>query len=165
MYEGQPAGDRNSATDTTMNMVLRPGEAITWRWGHLDPVKYHGSNKPRYPNLICNGLWEYRPVFTSDLWKKGISAIEGVRAGNDVLTAEEGKTGTIVWRVRSPYVLVGGHLEVEGMGASFSLSWDGKSWLKAGSDLNSFFPPNGPARYGYQLRCELSAGAQLRRLA
>src|SRR5687768_9786372 len=43
VFEGQPEGDRNSATGTTMNMVLRPGEAITWRWGHADPVKYHGE--------------------------------------------------------------------------------------------------------------------------
>ena len=50
VFEGKPEGDRNSVTRTTMNMVLRPGEAITWRWGHADPVKYHGENKPRYPD-------------------------------------------------------------------------------------------------------------------
>ena len=44
-----------------MNMVLRPNEAITWRWGHLDPVKCIGGGKLRYPDTICNGLWEYRP--------------------------------------------------------------------------------------------------------
>ena len=49
VFEGKPAGDRNSATGTNMNMVLRPGEAITWNWGHADPVKYHGGSKPRYP--------------------------------------------------------------------------------------------------------------------
>jgi len=56
-----------------------------------------------------------------------------------------------------PYVLVGGRLETEGRGAKFSLSWDGKSWMEGGPDLDSFFPPGGPARYEYRLRCELGA--------
>jgi hypothetical protein len=55
-------------------------------------------------------------------------------------------------------------LEVEGSGAKFSLSFDGKSWAEAGPDLGKFFPPNGPARYEYRLRCELGAGARLKRL-
>src|SRR5207249_4168600 len=83
------------------------------RWGHADPVKYHGTNKPRYPDTICNGLWEYRPDFSRNLWKKGTGAVEGVRASGGELTAEEGKTGTVLWIIRSPYVLVGGRLDVE----------------------------------------------------
>jgi hypothetical protein len=62
-------------------------------------------------------------------------------------------------------VLVGGRLEVKGSGKEkFSLSWDGKSWTEAGPDLDKFFPPAGPARYEYRLRCELGAGARLKRL-
>ena len=87
--------------------------------------------------MICNGLWEYRPDFSGDLWKKGAASIEGIQASRGELTAEEGKTGAVVWIVRSPYVLVGGRLEVEGSGARFSLSWDGKSWTEAGPDLGS----------------------------
>jgi hypothetical protein len=165
MYEGPPAGDRNCAQDTTMNMVLRPSEAITWRWGHSDPVKYHGM-KPRYPATICNGLWEYRPDFSRELWRKGAASIEkNVRSSGGDLITEDGKTGSIVWVVRSPYVLVGGRLEIEATGAKFSLSWDGKSWQEAGPDLDRFFPPDGPARYEYRLRCDLGAGARLKRLA
>jgi len=178
VYEGKPEGDRNCTTGTNMNMVLRPGEAITWRWGHADPVKYHGDNKPRYPNMICNGLWEYRPDFSGDLWIKGAAAIENIQVRGGELTAAEGKAGTIVWIIRSPYVLVGGRLEVESSGAKISLSWDGKSGTPltlpappAGGegivrlDLGKFFPPDGPARYEYRLRCELGAGARLKRLA
>jgi hypothetical protein len=165
VFEGKPAGDRNCATGTTMNMVLRPGEAITWRWGHAEPVKYHGTGKPRYPATICNGLWEYRPDFSRALWKKGAAAIEGIQEQGGELTAVQGKSGTIVWTVRSPYVLVGAKLEVEGSGVKFALSWDGKSWQEAGPDLGKFFPPDGPARYEYRLRCELGAAACLKRLA
>ena len=163
MFEGRPAGDRNCVQDTTMNLVLRPGEAITWRWGHASPLKYHGE-KPRYPNTICNGLWEYRPDFSRDLWKKGAVSVSGVTAKNGELIADEGTTGTIVWLIRNPYVLVGGRIETEGSGAKFALSWDGKSWLEAGPDLDRFFPPGGPARYEYRLRCELGADARLQRL-
>jgi hypothetical protein len=147
-----------------MNMVLRPGETITWRWGHANPVKYHGENKPRYPDLICNGLWKYRPDFSGDLWQKGAAAIESIQVRDGELTAVEGKAGEVVWIVRSPYVLVGGRLEVEGSGARVSLSWDGKTWTEAGPDLGKFFPPDGPARYEYRLRCELGASARLKRL-
>jgi hypothetical protein len=163
VFEGPPAGDRDCFRGASMNMVLRPGEAITWRWGHVSPVKYHGQ-EPRYPDTICNGVWEYRPDFSRDLWRKGAVSVAGVKTHGGELTAEAGGTGAVVWAVRSPYVLVGGRLEVEGRGAKFSLSWDGKSWLPAGPDLDKFFPPEGPARYEYRLRCELGAGARLGRL-
>jgi hypothetical protein len=169
MFEGQPAGDRNCAQNTSMNMVLRPGEAITWRWGHTSPVKYHGQ-KPKYPDTICNGLWEYRPDFSRGLWKEGTDSVGGVEAKGGELISAEGQPGTtvqtgeIVWTIRSPYVLVGGRLETEGRGVKFSLSWDGKSWQEAGPDLDRFFPPAGPARYEYRLRCEFAAGGCLKRL-
>jgi hypothetical protein len=163
MFEAPPVGDRNCVQDTSMNMVLRPGEAITWRWGHASPVKYHGQ-KPKYPDTICNGLWEYWPDFSRDLWKKGAASATGIKAKGGELIADGEKTGTIVWIIRSPYVLLGGKLETKGSGTKFSLSWDGKSWLTAGTDLDKFFPPAGPARYEYWLRCELDAGAHLRRL-
>jgi hypothetical protein len=164
MFEGLPAGDRNCAQGTSMNMVLRPGEAITWRWGHTNPVKYHGD-KPRYPDTICNGLWEYRPDFTRDHWRKGAVSMAGVRVENGELTAEEAQAGEVVWLVRSPYVFVGGRLDVEGKGVKWSLSWDGKTWMEAGASLDKFFPSAAPARYEYRLRCELSGGARLTRLS
>jgi hypothetical protein len=164
IFEGKPEGDRNSASGTSMNMVLRPGEAIIWRWGHQIPVKYHGDNQPRYPDLICNGLWEYRPDFSSALWRKGAAAIKGIRGTRGGLTAVDGQTGMVEWIIRCPYVLVGGRLEVEGSGVKFFLSWDGNSWTEAGPDLGKFFPSDGPARYQYLLRCELSPGAHLMRL-
>jgi hypothetical protein len=164
VFPGQPEGDRDCFTGTSMNMVLRPGEAITWRWRHADPVKYHGDQKPRYPDLICNGLWEYRPDFSVDLWKKGAAAIEDVQASQGKLVEAGAKTGVIVWNIRSPYVLVGGRLDVEGSGVRFSISWDGKSWMETGQDLGKFFPPDGPAHYEYKLRCELGKGAHLQRL-
>ena len=174
-YEGEVKGQRGGKIDTTMNMLLRPGEAIVWRWGQLKPVKYHGAlmTMPVYPDTICNGLWEYRPDFSKETWRKGATSVENVTAGNDGLAVEGGKKGTIIWTMRSPYVLVGGRLEAEGAGAKFSISVDGKapsagwSWqgVKDNLNLDKFFSVVGPARYQYKLKCQLEGSARLRRLA
>ena len=163
VFEGKVTGDRNSAS-TAMNMTLRPGEAIVWRWGHLNPIKYHGSGRPRFPDRVCNGLWEYRPDFQQPSWRAGATTVESIREQDGELMAEEGKTGIVVWTMSSPYVFVGGRLEVEGTGARFQLSWDGKSWHEVDRNLDALFPPEGPARYRYHLKCELSGDARLRRL-
>jgi hypothetical protein len=164
VFEGEVTGDRNFRGDTSMNMTLRPGEAIEWRWGHLNPVKYHGTQAPQYPDRICNGLWEYRPDLTNTAWRKGATAALAIQQARDGLAAEDGKTGSVVWTMRSPYILVGGKLEFDGEGARFALSWDRRSWHDVANDLDPLFKPDGPARYVYFLRCELSGTAHLRAL-
>ena len=164
MFEGRVSGDRNSA-GTALNMTLRPGEAIVWRWGHLNPVKYHGPRPPQFPDRVCNGLWEYRPDFKQPSWRAGATSVLAIRETDGCLMAEDGKAGSVIWTMSSPYVFVGGKLEVEGTGARFKLSWDGKSWQEIDRDLDGQFPPEGPARYRYYLKCELSRDARLRRLS
>jgi hypothetical protein len=166
-FEGAVTGERSGRADTTMNMVLRPGEAIVWRWGQHDPVKYHGAlqTMPTYPSAIFNGLWEYRPHFSKETWRKGAATVENITSGPDGLAAEEGKKGTIVWTMRSPYVFVGGGLEAEGAGAQFFISADGKAWEAVKDNMDKFFSIVGPARYEYRLKCQLEGPARLRRLA
>ena len=169
VYEGDAGGSRDASSEHTMNMTLRPGEALTWRWGQLRPVRYHGVDDiaamfgQKAADTICNGRWEYRPDFSGDVWQRGADRVENVRVTPQGLAAESGKRGTVVWTMRSPYVLVGGRLEVEG-GARFSLSWDGESWRQVEEDLNPLFPRKGIARYQYRLRCELSGEARLKSL-
>src|SRR3954453_1704263 len=137
-------GSRACKADTTMSMTLRPGEAIVWRWGHLKPAKYMAPNQFLYPDNICNGLWEYRPDFGGAVWKKGALKVENVTSGPEGLAAENGKTGTVVWQIASPYAFVGGHLETEAGGAKFAVSPDGKRWTDlAGGNFDKFFPLNG----------------------
>ena len=124
-----------------MSMTLRPGEALVWRWGHLKPAKYMWPNMhPVYPDNICNGLWEYRPDFSRDVWKKGATKVENVASGPEGLAAENGKTGTVVWKISSPYAFVGGHLETEASGARFAVSSDGKKWtdMRGRTSTSSF---------------------------
>jgi hypothetical protein len=166
-HEGLASGERNCVQGTTMNMTLRPAEALVWRWGHLTPPKLRGREKANYPDMICNGLWEYRPDLSGDLWRNGAATVENVRTGPDGLSAGEGGDGTIVWAMGAPYAIVGGHLDVDGAGAQFALSFDGETWQDVqGTDLDDFFPPTGGRpRYAYQLRCRLTGGARLKGLA
>ena len=128
-------GDRAGNSTWTMNMTLRPGEALVWRWGHLTPPKYSwrrgAARLPRHrlqrPLGIPAGLQH-------DLWKKGATTIENIVSAPDGLRAEEGKTGTIIWTMRSPYIFVGGRFEAEGNGAVLEVSEDGKKWLSTEKD-------------------------------
>ena len=80
--------------------------------------------------------------------------MENVASGPHGLAAEAGKTGTIVWTMRSPYVFVGGRIEAEGSGRSkFFIShrrrqdvavpqgttWTGSSpsWDRRGTSISS----------------------------
>lgn len=146
VFEGDVRGDRNCDVRTTMNMTLRPGESITWRWGHPNPLKHHGGQKPEHRDTVCNGLWEYQPDLTKEAWKKG-ATVEG---------------NTITWVIKSPYVFVGGRLEADA--GKWSVGFDGKTWEEGGPNLDKHFPPEGAARYEYKLRCELEGGAKLTKL-
>jgi hypothetical protein len=159
-------GSRACKEETTMQMKLRPGEALVWRWGHLKPAKYMAPSQFLYPDNICNGLWEYRPDFSGEVWRKGAKTVENVASGPEGLTAASGKTGTIVWQIASPYAFVGGHFETEASGVKFAVSSDGTKWTDvASSNFDKFFPLEGNPYYQYQLRCELPGGANLKRLA
>ncbi len=113
LSESEFKGTRDSVRDTTMNMVLRPNEALVWRWGHLTPIKYHGRLDiklwgPRSgggkvwgsdaADRVCNGRWEYRPDFTRDLWRKGTERADGVKVERGELVPEDKQTGMIVWK-------------------------------------------------------------------
>ncbi|HEY2414842.1 MAG TPA: hypothetical protein VGI40_21535 [Pirellulaceae bacterium] len=164
VFEGEITGDRNANQGSGMNMKLRPGESLVWRWGHTEPVKYFGSQQHKFPERVCDGLWEYRPDFSKETWRKGADSAQGIVAAEDGLAAVAGTSGEIVWSIQSPYVLVGGELQVDGTNPQFDISWDGKNWESVGSDLDSFFPCVGTARYAYYVRCRLSDAARLRGL-
>ena len=160
-YEGGPVDGRDANGLYTMAARLRPGEALLYRWGHLDPVKCSGTRIPKLPDTVCNGLWEYRPDLAGDLWRRGAESVEGVQATPDGLAAEASQVGTVVWKMGSPYVFIGGRLNVEGEGAQFAVSWDGQEWLQTGTDLDGHFPLGERARYHYYLKCTLEGDARL----
>ncbi len=164
VLEGGDRGTRDSAARHSMDLTLRPGEALVWRWGQRSPLRVHGAPGIRAPGTVANGSWEYRPDFSREIWRKGADRVEQVRRTPEGLAAEAGQTATIEWTVRVPYVLVGGKLKTEGTGTRFEISVDGKTWKAVETDLDPSFPPSGPALYSYRLRAVLSGEARLRRL-
>jgi hypothetical protein len=172
VYAGPPSGSRDGYKGHTMNMVLRPGEAIVWQWGHAMPLKYQGNSHPRdqvqsddWMGKICDGLWDYRPDLTGDLWRKGAETVENIRATPEGLAADPDKTGTIVWVMRAPYPFVGGHLVVDGAGAKLEMSKDNTNWTAVSNGiLDDQFPSKGGPWYEYRLRCQLEGDARLKAL-
>ncbi len=164
-HEGVVSGFRDGRHGTTMDMVLRPGESLTWRWGHLSTPRYHGSSGPTYLNTLCNSLWEYQPDFTKDIWRRGAESADAVQTTPEGLAAEPGKTGTIVWLMRSPYPFVGGHFKAQGSGAKFEFSADNKKWTDVSKGiLDNVLPCDGGPWYEYRLRCQLPGDARLKAL-
>ena len=155
----------------TMGMVLRPHEAIEWRWGHETPVKYHGDmsgNPPMVPDTIYNGLWEYTPDFTNDpQWRSGATATN-ITNRDGVLSATDGGTGTIVWQMKVPYQFIGGALAAAGDGYAFEMGLpnpkDGKPVYAALATLSEFdgkFKRRTAMATEYWVKCTLTGKASL----
>jgi hypothetical protein len=152
------------STDT-MNMTLRPGEALEWRWG--PGPKYHGQEalsdwSDAAVTDIANGRWTYDVDFTSSTWT--YSAYDPAMLGGLIADAQgvrsNGPSGQFVIRMQSPYVFVGGSVIVQGAG-QIEISWDHATWTPLAlangttASLDSFFPPTAPARYAYYLRVDV----------
>ena len=156
----------------TMGMVLRPREAIEWRWGHEIPVKYHGDMSgypPTAPDTIYNGLWEYAPDFHNDAqWRAG-ATVTNITSREGVLTATEGGTGTMLWHMKAPYQFVGGTLTAAGDGYAFDIGFvDPKDWRKTVytplatlAEFDSAFQGRTADSREYWLRCTLVGSASL----
>jgi hypothetical protein len=133
-WEGETTQKLKGWNWWNMSMVLRPHEALEWRWGHETPVKYHGDmsgNPPMVSDTIYNGVWEYAPDFKNDAqWRAGATATN-IANKDGVLTAADGGTGVIVWPMKTPYQFIGGTLAAAGDGYAFEVGFiDAKDWRK-----------------------------------
>ena len=165
VFEGETSGDRNAARrhDHEHDAPPRRGPRLAV-----------GSPRSRQVSRPARS-----PIQRPDLqWDLGVSAqtsrkthgeegpipSQGIVSRSDGLAAESGKTGTIVWIIRVPYVLVGGKIEAVGNAAKFEFSSDGTNWKPVENSLDEFFPATGKALYQYQLRCQLTGDARLKSL-
>ena len=170
--DDQPPPGRQSGSGIKheMKFSLRPGEALVWSWENRG--KYHGGDATMGEGKkpMANGMWEFAPRLTTERIAADAESAEGIAAGDAGVRAEDGAVGTIIYRIRAPYVMVGGKVEVEGTGVALTISWDGSEWADlpladAGevreADLSEHFPPAGPPRYEYLLRATLQGTALL----
>lgn len=162
----------------------KPGEA--WHDG-LGTLSEWGPTA--YDNLR-NGQWVYRAPLERPLWRKGAVSVDNVAAippparppGDEdepallARPADHGKPMTIAWKIATPWVLVGGHVEcayrLKGNNASTRLSFstDGQSWqkifenddvsepLRAVPRLEDLVSTRGKPTYQYYVKLELEGG-------
>ncbi len=156
-----PDHDLRSHLGHEMKFTLRPGEALVWKWENRRKAYGRDDRMREGKKPLANGWWEYEPRLTPQRIAADAEYRAGVVAGEGGVRGE----GSLVYRIRAPYVMVGGKVEVEGQGGALAISWDGNEWLDlADDDLDEHFPGDGPARYEYLLRVELAADAVLKSL-
>ncbi len=155
-YEGERSGEASMDTRHTMHFVLRPGEALEWRWSHAGKEYSNGTDlKPgevwttdgtghllawgdtAYADLR-NGKWIYRPPLDKALYRKGIISEENVACAaedkqpGNLHPAKLDKPATVTWKIASPYVIVGAKINCAVKGNAGALqvrfSNDGATW-------------------------------------
>jgi hypothetical protein len=151
-HDGARGGGRPVIGDHCMDLTLRPQEALTWAWAHRD--RYHGHGDP--PPRFCNGVLTWSPPLDESLPRWAESADEAHSDGTEV-TADR-----LVWRLRAPYVMVGGRIRLNlGLtSARVELAREDGDWLQLASglmgstelDLDEFFPPASDPSYNVRLR-------------
>ena len=167
-YEGPVTGERGGKTDTTMNMVLRPGEALVWRWGQCDPVKYHGAltTMPTYPiGHLQRSVGVSAGLLQGDLAQGGLQ-----RGEHQLRPRRPGRRGGQDGHDRSgPCAALTSSWEAgsrrKARRPSSPFPWTARPGRRRRTTSTSSSPIVGPARYEYQLKCELEGAARLRRLA
>ena len=196
-YDGERQGEHRSHVGHTMHFTLRPGESIEWRWGHVGKQYTAGTMpKPGEPRRdghgdlrrwgarayakLCNGKLRYTPDLRSPAAQRGVHSASNVmwqKNGDGVAVvrpARTQKTARIAWRIHSPYVIVGGKIELtvacksEGDRVRVLYSRDGKRWrdvwAAAGTGHDRFeivlddrLSPRGKPQYAYFVRLDMTA--------
>lgn len=167
-YEGEREEHKGQYPCHTMDMVLRPGESLAWRWDHTG--KFHGTENIgswRAWHRICNGSVVYIPDLTADSWRIGTEdTIHVVDSGP--LIGDGGGRWSVTFDTKVAYVLLGGRVDATlrhgGEGRStLEFSVDGQTWQEVWAtdregeqsvvvSLDRHFPSDGEARYGWKLR-------------
>ena len=127
-YEGKREGDLGDNTKHSMNLTLRPGESIEFRWDHVGKEYSAGTVDPTdrrngdgqgslarwgataYDKLR-NGRLCYQPDLSSDLAQRGTAQIINAAFDTNSSTirpVNPDQPATVVWQFNSPYVYVGG---------------------------------------------------------
>ncbi len=122
--------------DHRMDIHLRPDERIVYRWDNIG--KFHDNwRHKKYVPKFANGRFVYAPDFTKPHAEGGAERranVSGFGASPNQLTIEDAKRpGELVYRFVSPYVIVGGTVELgyrrgEGAKLGLEISFDGKQW-------------------------------------
>jgi len=159
-----------------MDLRLRPGEELTYRWQHEGKYRYgrNSRNKPGVPYRLASALLTYQPDLTDRRYRDGI-----VHEVNTAMSAPGTKppmlhpvlahhAASVTWKVESPYPIVGGRVFARFVmdepgrcdisvctGPSWATVWDGEGQgvLDAASDIDAVLAAlTSPAIYSYYVR-------------
>jgi hypothetical protein len=142
-----------------MDLTLRPGESIEFRWDHVG--KQYSSGQPLKPgqkkrdglgDLLAgwgataydnmrNGKLRYHPDLSSPLAPRGAERVEAAAfdtEASQLKPSQVDQPGRVTWRFASPYVFVGGKaVAMVGLGEDSAAEWrystDGKTWTTVAS--------------------------------
>jgi hypothetical protein len=167
-HTGPRSGGRPQLTSHTMDLTLRPNEALIWEWE--DRNKYHGYWDR--PTRLANGRMQYTPdLLQYETWATQIDNLHLTEQGLQPIQADQ--DAHLDLTITSPYVIVGGKLNLSltsNTHVSVALSrhnnpyqtiWhsDTNINIKTSIDLDPSFPSSSPASYTYQVRIALKAHA------
>jgi hypothetical protein len=159
-YEGERKGDWVISARHCIELVLRPGESIEYRWDHTgkqytagtiaapgQPIRdgmgdlLAGWGATAYARL-ANGRMRYRPDLSRPEARQGASQVENAvfdAPAGRIRPGDPNRPAAVVWTLASPYVIVGGKATAAvrlapGASAEWFFSSDGQNWEKvAGS--------------------------------
>lgn len=158
-HEGARQGDLGHHARHKMDLVLRPGESIEFRWDHVGKQYSAGEQvgpgqamrdglgdllsgwgPQAYANLV-NGRLRYRPNLGNAVADRGAeSADNGLfdAAKSEIRVRDAQRPAAITWRFASPYVFVGGKatavVKLQGAGSvEWRFSADAKTWQTVAS--------------------------------
>ena len=127
-HEGERIGDLGDNTTHSMDLTLRPGESIEFRWDHVGKEYSAGTVAPTdrrngdgqgslrrwgataYDKLR-NGRFCYRPDLGGEVAQRGAKTVEHAVFDTEagvIRRLDPEHPGTVVWQFTSPYVFVGG---------------------------------------------------------
>ncbi|MFC2123854.1 hypothetical protein ACFLU5_03495 [Bacteroidota bacterium] len=136
-----------------MDLVLRPGEKIIFRWSNIG--KWYNDFLYNEPPYYANGKIVYNPDYTSNNYRRGIEYEGNVKSISDdgfgpnlhvdssvveirkyYRNRRDNDLGHVVYKVESPYVITGGKIGGEfyrndnlGDVCRMLISFDGNSWI------------------------------------
>ncbi len=154
VHDGERKGDFGTGTHHSMDLVLRPGESIEFRWSHVGKQYTAGTARKKgqksrdglgelldhwgptaYDNMR-NGMLRYRPDLSGPLAQQGTAAVDNTAFDTAVAAikpVDPHKPATVTWRFAGPYVFVGGKASATvKLGSDAFAQWrystDGKKW-------------------------------------
>ncbi len=125
----------------SVDFELRPGESFKYKWGHSGKF-YYGDKDGKYdqpfpPPRLANCLFVYEPDLTEAATLRSATDCENVEVSPlGVGLADQRWPGRLVFRVRSPFPIVGARLEIANVHCSSAIGIDvsdGGDWVEAAS--------------------------------